>query len=130
MPRKIFPRNISQHTKSLHDKAIEWTAGSGRWLFAASSLAAATQLGLLRATYAHHPDYIFCNWIGNAVICICANNADYSSALEKLGGVWDTMPEDQPLCKKDDYYHTISLSPDKQRITFRHMKPIKGPEPA
>ena len=37
------------------------------------------------------------------------------------------MPEGQPLCKKDDYYHTISVSGDKQRITFKNKKPIKDP---
>lgn len=48
-------------------------------------------------------------------------------ALEQLSGTWDTLPEGQELCVKDEYFHTITASPDRQKITFRHKKPIEGP---
>jgi hypothetical protein len=50
-----------------------------------------------------------------------------ANVLDRLGGTWDTMPIDKPICVNDDYHHTIVVSPDKQRVSFKHLKPISGP---
>lgn len=50
-----------------------------------------------------------------------------TSALDQLSGTWDTLPEGEELCKKNDFFHTITVSADRQRVTFQHEKPIDGP---
>ena len=50
-----------------------------------------------------------------------------ANVLDRLGGTWDTMPIDKPICISNEYHHTIVVSPDKQRVTFKHLKPIDGP---
>ena len=50
-----------------------------------------------------------------------------ANILDRLGGTWDTMPIDKPICINDEYHHTIVVSADKQRVTFKHLKPIDGP---
>ena len=50
-----------------------------------------------------------------------------AGVLNRLAGTWDTMPIDKPTCEADDYQHTMVVSPDKERITFKHAKSIDGP---
>jgi hypothetical protein len=50
-----------------------------------------------------------------------------ADVLDRLGGTWDTMPIDKPLCANDEFHHTIGVSADKQRVTFKHLKPFNGP---
>jgi hypothetical protein len=50
-----------------------------------------------------------------------------AGVLEKFGGTWDTVPIYRGGCESDAYFHTIEVSPDRQRLTFKHVKPIQGP---
>lgn len=54
--------------------------------------------------------------------------AGSAGMLDRLGGTWDTLPLDKPTCVSNDYQHTITLSSDRQQLTFRHTKPIDGPD--
>ena len=62
-----------------------------------------------------------------AATMLCLPFCVSASILERLGGTWDTMPIDQPICVSDEYHHTIVVSADKQRVTFKHVKPIESP---
>lgn len=50
-----------------------------------------------------------------------------AGVLDRLAGTWDTVPIYRGPCESDAYYHTINVAPDKERVTFKHLKPIAGP---
>jgi hypothetical protein len=55
-----------------------------------------------------------------------AGNAG-AGVLDKFGGTWDTVPIYRGGCESDAHHHTIEVSADKQRVTFKFLKPIQGP---
>jgi hypothetical protein len=58
-----------------------------------------------------------------AVVCSSA----HGGALDKLSGTWDTVPIYRGTCESDTFHHTIEVSKDRERVTFKHIKPIPGP---
>lgn len=61
-----------------------------------------------------------------AALLLSASNV-HAGVLDKLSGTWDTVPIYRGTCESDAYYHTIEVSTDKERVTFKHIKPIQGP---
>jgi hypothetical protein len=61
-----------------------------------------------------------------AALALACTNA-HSGVLDKLSGTWDTVPIYRGTCESDTYYHTIEVSKDHERVTFKHIKPIPGP---
>ena len=63
-----------------------------------------------------------------ALLGCSIGTAATAGVLDKLVGTWDTVPIYRGGCEGDAYFHTIEVSPDKQRLTFKHLKPIQGPD--
>ena len=61
-----------------------------------------------------------------AALLYCLVAQASAGVLDRLGGTWDTVPIYRGGCEGDAYFHTIEVSPDKERITFKHQKPIQG----
>ena len=62
-----------------------------------------------------------------AVLSCLSAQAGAAGVLDRLGGTWDTVPIYRGGCESDTYFHTIEVSPDKGHVTFKHLKPIPGP---
>lgn len=62
-----------------------------------------------------------------ANLLLLAASSAYGGVLDKLSGTWDTVPIYRGTCESDTYHHTIEVSKDKERVTFKHVKPIQGP---
>src|SRR5213592_383065 len=62
-----------------------------------------------------------------AAVLSCLSAQAGAGVLDRLGGTWDTVPIYRGGCESDTYFHTIEVSPDKGHVTFKHLKPIPGP---
>jgi hypothetical protein len=57
----------------------------------------------------------------------CLSAQAHAGVLDRLTGTWDTVPIYRGGCESDAYFHTIEVSPDREHVTFKHLKPIPGP---